>query len=123
MEGVLELEKRYSDMTVEELRDAVAQLTEQARKAEQMGMVNDYAVQMRKIQMAKSYMLNPADYSVGEVYEIDGDPGIYFEIGYMNGIFAWGRRKNQQGELLEVYGTEDQEALPSSMLGQKISGS
>ncbi|MFC0521994.1 YfhH family protein [Pontibacillus salicampi] len=115
------MEKRYSDMTVEELREMIAELTEKARKAEQMGIVNEYAVYMRKIQMAKSYMLNTKDFKAGEVYEIEGDPGILFEITYMNGIFAWGTRI-QHGEYLEVQGDEAYEALPISMLGKKIKG-
>lgn len=118
MEGVLKMERRFSDMTVEELRESIGQLTEQARKAEQMGMVSEYAVYQRKIQMAKSYMLNPGDYKPGEVYEIEGDPGLVFEITYMNGVFAWGYRKNNKGE---IQGSGEEEALPISMFGEKIS--
>ncbi|QST00536.1 YfhH family protein [Pontibacillus sp. ALD_SL1] len=114
------MEKRFSDMTIEELRDRVAELTEQARKAEQMGMVNEYAVHQRKIIMAKSYMMNPAEYQVGEVYEIEGDPGIFFEIVYMNGVFAWGYRLSSQGERLDVQGSEEQEAMPISMFGERV---
>ncbi|KGX88128.1 YfhH family protein [Pontibacillus litoralis] len=117
------MEQRYSDMTVEQLRDVVSKLTEQARKAEQMGMVNEYAVYQRKIQMAKSYMVNPATFSKGDVYEIEGSPAVYFEIQYMNGIFAWGRRKDENGTWLEVQGAEEYEALPISMLGNKINPS
>ncbi|KGX87459.1 YfhH family protein [Pontibacillus marinus] len=111
------MERRYSDMTIEELRDSVAQLTEQARKAEQMGMVNEYAVYQRKIIMAKSYMMNPGDFKSGEVYEIDGDPGMFFEIDYMNGVFAWGTRKDQNGA---IHGEQGEEALPISMFGPKV---
>lgn len=100
-------EKRYSTMTTYELQQEIASLNEKARKAEQMGMVNEFAVLERKVIMAKSYLLNPDDFSPGEIYEIDGDPGVYFKIDYMNGVFAWGSRLN---------GSKGEEALPISML-------
>jgi hypothetical protein len=101
------LQKRYSEMTEYELRQEIAVLKEKARKAEQMGMVNEYAVLERKIQMAKSYMLDPADFKPGEIYEIDGDPGVLFKIDYLNGVFAWGHRLIKDAK---------EEALPISML-------
>ncbi|RWZ51306.1 DUF1811 family protein [Halobacillus fulvus] len=110
------MEKRYSEYTYEELRQEVAQLTEKARKAEQMGMVNEYAVHERKIIMAKSYMMNPADFSAGETYSLTGDPEHTFYIEYMNGVFAWGYRKNKLGQKVTA---EEEEALPISMLGHK----
>ncbi|MBN8202496.1 YfhH family protein [Bacillus sp. NTK034] len=100
-------EKRYSTMTTYELQQEIASLNEKARKAEQMGMVNEFAVLERKVIMGKSYLLNPDDFSPGEIYEIDGDPGVYFKIEYMNGVFAWGFRLN---------GSKGEEALPISML-------
>ncbi|MCS0669669.1 YfhH family protein [Cytobacillus firmus] len=100
-------EKRYSTMTTYELQQEIASLNEKARKAEQMGMVNEFAVLERKVIMAKSYLLNPDDFYPGEIYEIDGDPGVYFKIEYMNGVFAWGFRLN---------GSKGEEALPISML-------
>ena len=105
--GVNMQEKRYSTMTTYELQQEIASLNEKARKAEQMGMVNEFAVLERKVIMAKSYLLNPDDFSPGEIYEIDGDPGVYFKIEYMNGVFAWGFRLN---------GCKGEEALPISML-------
>ncbi|KGX94032.1 hypothetical protein N781_02375 [Pontibacillus halophilus JSM 076056 = DSM 19796] len=116
------MERRYSDLTVEELRQEVASLTEKARKAEQMGMVNEYAVYERKILMAKSYMLNPQSFRPGEVYEIQGDPGLFFKVRYMNGIFAWGDRQDAAGTVQEnLTGDPDGEALPISILGSKVS--
>ncbi|MFD1020607.1 YfhH family protein [Thalassobacillus hwangdonensis] len=111
------MERRYSDYTVEELRKEVAELTEKARKAEQMGMVNEFAVYERKIVLAKSYMMDPSAFKAGEVYEIAGDPGHHFHIEYMNGRFAWGFRADNKGNRL-TEGEED--ALPISMLGEKI---
>lgn len=100
-------QKRYSELSEHELRQEIAQLHEKARKAEQMGMVNEYAVLERKAIMAKAYLLNPEDFIPGDIYQIDGDPGAYFKIEYLNGVFAWGHR---------LRNSEDEEALPISML-------
>ncbi len=99
--------KRYSMMSEYELRTEIAQLNEKAKKAEQLGMVNEFAVLERKILMAKAYLLNPNQFKQGEVYEIEGDPGVRFHIHYMNGIFAWGKRDNDQAQ---------EEGIPISLL-------
>lgn len=102
-------EKRYSAMTTYELQQELAFLHEKARKAEQMGMVNEFAVLERKAIMAKSYLLNPHDFKDGEIYGIQGAPGSYFKVEYLNGVFAWGYRLGGNGE---------EEALPISMLAE-----
>ncbi|MBB6447829.1 YfhH family protein [Bacillus benzoevorans] len=101
------MEKRYSDMSHYELQQEVARLHEKARKAEQMGMVNEFAVYERKAVLAKAYLLNPDDFLPEEIYAIEGDPGAYFKITYLNGVFAWGHR---------LINGKDEEALPISML-------
>ncbi|MEH7075224.1 YfhH family protein [Neobacillus drentensis] len=103
----LQQEKRYSSMTEHELRQEISLLQEKARKAEQMGMVSEFAVLERKVQMAKAYLGNPSSYKSGEIYELEGDPGQYFKIDYINGVFAWGYRLKGDGK---------EEALPISML-------
>ncbi len=100
-------EKRYSEMSVYELQQEIARLNEKARKAEQLGMVNEYAVLERKATMAKAYLLDPADFKENEIYEIEGSPGTYFKIDYLKGVFAWGFR---------IGGEKKLEALPISML-------
>ncbi|SIS48676.1 YfhH family protein [Salimicrobium flavidum] len=119
------MERRYSDYTYEELRQEVGELTDKARKAEQFGMVNEYAVYERKITMAKAYMLNPKEFKKGDTHEIEGDPSHTFYIVYINGVFAWGYRKDQHGRFVEkeegdhITG-EPEEALPISMLGRRV---
>jgi hypothetical protein len=103
----MQQEKRYSSMTEHELKQEIAQLQEKARKAEQMGMVNEYAVLERKVVMARAYLLDPHSFIPGEIYELEGDPGQYFKIDYLNGVFAWGYRLQGDGK---------EEALPISML-------
>lgn len=94
-------------MTEHELKQEIASLKEKARKAEQMGMVSEFAVLERKVQMAKAYLMDPESFKPGEIYEVEGDPGQYFKIDYMNGVFAWGYRLKGDGQ---------EEALPISML-------
>lgn len=102
-----EQEKRYSDMNEQELRTEIARLKEKARKAEQLGIVNEFAVYERKAIMAASYLVDPDDFQKGELYRVEGDPGVYFQIDYLKGRFAWGHR---------LGGARHTEALPISML-------
>ncbi|WP_039238759.1 YfhH family protein [Bacillus thermotolerans] len=105
----MEPEKRYSEMTEYELKQEIARLKEKARKAEQLGIVNEFAVMERKALMAEAYLMNPDDFIPGKMYEIKGDPGSYFKIDYMNGVFAWGYRVGGDGK---------EEGLPISALKQ-----
>ncbi|MFD1031374.1 YfhH family protein [Metaplanococcus flavidus] len=100
-------DKRYNQMDEQELRTEIARLKEKARKAEQLGIINEFAVLERKAIMAASYLLDPEDFKKGEVYHIEGDPNVYFQIDYLKGRFAWGYR---------LGGDKFTEALPISML-------
>ncbi|WP_404408426.1 YfhH family protein [Jeotgalibacillus malaysiensis] len=106
-------EKRYSTLTEHELKQEIAQLKEKARKAEALGIVNEFAVLERKAIMAEAYLLNPKDFKKQEVYAIKNDPGKYFKIDYLNGVFAWGYRLGGERQL---------EALPISLLENKKGG-
>ncbi|MFJ5966007.1 MULTISPECIES: YfhH family protein [unclassified Bacillus (in: firmicutes)] len=103
------MDKRYSEMTEYELKQEIAALSEKARKAEQLGIVNEYAVLERKIDMAKAYLLDPSAIQTDTTYQIK-DTDEHFYVQYLNGVFAWGYRLS----------TPDQEdALPISLLTQK----
>ncbi|MGE6631782.1 YfhH family protein [Bacillus sp. NPDC077027] len=103
------MEKRYSEMTEYELKQEIATISEKARKAEQLGIVNEFAVLERKIDMAKAYLVDPQTIETETVYHIK-DAGEQFYVKYLNGVFAWGHRVN----------TPDQEeALPISLLTKK----
>lgn len=100
-------EKHYSNMTEHELRTEIANLREKARKAEQLGMINEFAVHQRKMTMVESYLIDPSSIETGEIYRIEGDEGMFFQVDYLKGRFAWGHRLG--GDLAA-------EALPISML-------
>lgn len=108
---------RYSDYSVEQLRQEIGKLKEKAQKAEQLGNVSEVAINERKIQVALAYTMNPDDFIANGVYQLKTDPGHTFRVNYINGVFAWGHRMNL---LDETYETE--EAIPISLLGdvQKV---
>src|SRR5699024_5579894 len=81
---------RYSDYTVEQLREELGQLKEASQRAEQLGDIQEVVIVERKMQMVASYLLNPEDYEIGEIYEIQGDPGYTFKISFLEGVMAWG---------------------------------
>jgi len=106
---------RYSDYSVEQLREELGKLKEKAQKAEQLGEITKVAVYERKLQIVASYMINPDEFNDGETYQLKNDPGHLFQINYINGIMAWGNRINLLGQ---VY--EEEEAIPLSLLGDKV---
>ena len=99
--------KKYSEMTEQELRAEIANLKEKARKAEQLGIVNEFAVYERKATMAQAFLTDPSSIKAGEMYRISGDPGMFFQVEYLKGRFAWGYR---------LGGDRFEEALPISLL-------
>ncbi|KUP08504.1 hypothetical protein Q75_02460 [Bacillus coahuilensis p1.1.43] len=105
-----EIEKRYSEMTEHELRQEIAGLKEKARKAEQLGIVNEFAVLERKAIMAQAYLMGPNNIQPKEIYELESSPGEYFKVEYLNGVFAWGYRLSGGGA---------EEGIPISMLKVK----
>ena len=100
-------EINYSQMTEHELRQEIANLREQARKAEQLGIVNEYAVYERKALMAEAYLVDLSTIIPGEMYRITGSPGEFFQVDYLKGRFAWGHRLGSD---------RFEEALPVSIL-------
>ncbi|WP_050181716.1 YfhH family protein [Domibacillus robiginosus] len=107
----MEQEKRYSGMNETELKQEIARLREKARKAEQLGIVNEFAVYDRRVTMAQAYLMNPDDFEPGRLYELTTDPGQYFKVEYMNGVFAWGYRLNGDGR---------EEGIPISLLNKGV---
>lgn len=97
----------YGQMDEHELRQEIANLREKARKAEQLGILNEFAVYERKALMVASYLIDPATITPGEMYRIDGTTDEYFKVDRLKGRFAWGYRLGS---------TQYEEALPISLL-------
>ncbi|MEK4701196.1 YfhH family protein [Solibacillus sp. FSL R7-0668] len=100
-------ELTYSQMSEAELRQEIANLREQARKAEQLGIVNEYAVYERKALMAEAYLVDLSTIIPGEMYRLTGAPGEFFQVDRLKGRFAWGHRLGSD---------RFEEALPVSLL-------
>ncbi|MDH2879611.1 YfhH family protein [Bacillus cytotoxicus] len=105
----MNMPKRYSEMTPHELREEIGMLKERAVKAEQLGIVNEFDVLMRKIAMARAYMTDMSKFQIGETYELVEEPGVFFTITYFNGVFAWGHKQNDSEEM----------GIPISLLKKK----
>lgn len=100
-------DKNYATMTEQELRNEIAMLKEKSRKAEQLGIINEYAVYERKALMAAAYLVDLDTIIPGEMYRIDGAPGEFFKVDRLKGRFAWGYRLGSE---------RFEEALPVSIL-------
>lgn len=100
------MEQRFSEMTPYELIQKIGEFTDKARRAEQMGMVNEFAVYERKIDMAKAYLMDPESFRPGQVYYVDDRA---FTIEHMKGTFAWGTFED----------SEELHAYPISLLKKK----
>ncbi|UTR07686.1 YfhH family protein [Alkalihalobacillus sp. LMS6] len=103
------MEKRFSDMDEYELKLEISMLNEKAKKAEQLGNMNEFAVYERRKTLAQSYLINPDLIEPGHAYRMK-DGVTIFEVSYMNGRFAWGYRSGER----ELAG------VPISLLADKI---
>lgn len=81
------MERRFSEMTPYELTQKIGEFTDHARKAEQMGMINELAVYERKIDMAKAYLMDPEGFRPGGLYLVQDRP---FTLVKLKGTMAWG---------------------------------
>lgn len=106
-------EKNYAAMTEHELKQEIAMLREKARKAEQLGIVNEFAVYERRATMASAYLVDLSTIVPGEMYRIDGSPGEFFKVDRLKGRFAWGFRLGSN---------KFEEAIPVSMLAPMKAG-
>ena len=70
----------------------LANLRKKHVKQNNLGIVNEFAVYQRKVVMAEAYLVDPATIETGEIYRIEGDEGMFFQVDYLKGRFAWGYR-------------------------------
>lgn len=91
-------EKKLIEMNEHELRAVVAKYREMARKAETMGVLNEYEVWMRKALIAESYMVDVEKVEIGKVYQLISNEKEYFKVERIKGVFAWGFRLGAQLE-------------------------
>ena len=100
-------EKKLIEMTPHELQQITADYREKARKAEMLGVVNEYEVWMRKALIAESYLVDVTKVQPGKVYALIGNERAYFKVDRVKGVFAWGFR---------LGGSVKEEGIPLALL-------
>lgn len=83
------MEKRLSDLSKYELEQEIQALHERKRKAEQMGMVSEIEVVLRRIAIAESYLVDPTSFRPGETYVVNYNDRP-FRLKFVNGVMGWG---------------------------------
>ncbi|WP_215113768.1 YfhH family protein [Exiguobacterium sp. s63] len=83
------MEKRLSDLSKYELEQEIQALHERKRKAEQMGMVSEIEVVLRRIAIAESYLIDPTSFRPGETYVVNFN-NQPFHLKFVNGVMGWG---------------------------------
>ncbi|MBR2076665.1 MAG: YfhH family protein [Exiguobacterium sp.] len=101
------MEKRLSDLSKYELEQEIQVLHERKRKAEQMGMVSEIEVVLRRIAIAESYLIDPSSFRPGETYVVNYND-LPFRLKFVNGVMGWG---TFEGEMTE-------RAIPLSELSE-----
>ncbi len=99
--------KPLNTMTRRELEAYIAEKREAMRKAEMMGVENEYRVLERQVLIAESYFIDLSLIEPGKIYKVISNEDHYFKVEYIKGIFAWG---------FFVGGEERETGIPVSML-------
>ncbi|MGV3244329.1 YfhH family protein [Staphylococcus sp. 11261D007BR] len=102
------MNKRFSDMTRQEIMHEIQTYKEKMRKAEMNGILNEYDVYENKVVIAESYLVDLDSIELGKVYQLKDGTDEWFKVNRLKGVFAWGYRQNK------VIATE--EGLPVSLL-------
>lgn len=94
-------------MTRREIESYIAEKREKMRKAEMMGVENEYRVLERQVIIAESYLVDLSLIEPGKIYKMVSREDHYFKVEYLKGIFAWG---------FYVGGDHSESAIPVAML-------
>lgn len=77
-------------MTRIEIENYIRDTREKMRKAEMMGIENEYRVLERQVTIAECHLIDISKIEIGKVYPIHSVDKHYFKVDYIKGIFAWG---------------------------------
>lgn len=104
---------RYKTYSLDQLQEEVDMLQGKLEQAQLEDRKNHILVYTRKIEVVRSFMLDPNHFQVGDIFEIIDDPGHLFEIIEISGVTAWGYKidketkkkdEEQRGKLLAQLG-------------------
>lgn len=101
------MDESLSKMTRKELNHYIQTKREAMRRAEMMGVENEYRVLERQVLIAECYLIDLSLVEQGKIYKVISQEDHYFKVEYIKGIFAWG---------FFVNGDEKESAIPVSML-------
>src|SRR5699024_1271317 len=110
------MKHRYKRYSKGQLQADEGILQKKLKEAEQAGKRNYVAVHRRKIEIVRSYMLNPEDLKPGAIHTLTDDPEPLHKLAEVRAVVAWGDRRHSETE--EVY--EDREAVLIALLGGKV---
>ncbi|SOC40530.1 YfhH family protein [Salinicoccus kekensis] len=105
--------KPLGRMTRREIDAYIAEKREAMRKAEMLGVENEYRVNERQVLIAESYLIDLSQIEKGKIYKLVSNEDHYFKVEYLKGVFAWG---------FFIGGTEKETGIPVSMLQLKRKG-
>lgn len=105
--------KPLGSMTRREIDAYIGTKREAMRKAEMMGVENEYRVNERQVLIAESYLIDLSQIEKGKIYKIVSNEDHYFKVEYIKGVFAWG---------FFIGGNERETGIPVSMLQLKRKG-
>jgi|SRR5690625_4275140 len=105
--------KPLGRMTRREIEAYIAEKREAMRKAEMLGVENEYRVNERQVLIAESYLIDLSQIEKGKIYKLVSNEDHYFKVEYLKGVFAWG---------FFIGGNEKETGIPVSMLQLKRKG-
>lgn len=101
------MNESLGQMTRKELNHYIQTKREKMRRAEMMGVENEYRVLERQVIIAECYLIDLSLIEKGKIYKVISQEDHYFKVEYVKGIFAWG---------FFVNGDEKETGIPVSML-------
>ncbi len=101
------MNESLGQMTRKELNHYIQTKREKMRRAEMMGIENEYRVLERQVLIAECYLIDLSLIEKGKIYKVISQEDHYFKVEYVKGIFAWG---------FFVNGDEKETGIPVSLL-------
>jgi len=85
--------QRFSQMSKDALEMEIKRLIRKKQKAKDQGMDTQLAILQQKINIARSYLIDPENIQTSCWYQVKGK-NIPFYVEYLNGVMAWGAWEN-----------------------------
>jgi hypothetical protein len=96
------MQRRLSEMSIEELQIEAHRLLAEADQKLAEGSVSEAAILKKRYYFCLSYMYDPNQFKPGERYTILDDHQEFI-IQYLNGVMAWGYINGDTSSELKAY--------------------